>query len=126
MKMRIDVLTLFPEMFEGPFGHSIIKRAREAGLVDIALTNIRDFAPEPHYKVDDKPYGGGAGMVMMCQPVFDCFEHVAERAEEKPKTIILTPQGTPFSQKKAQELSKEPRLLFLAGRYEGFDERIRV
>jgi len=123
--MRIDVMTLFPEMFKGPLDHSIIKRARDAGLVDIATTNIRDFASESHCKVDDKPYGGGAGMVMMCQPVFDCYEHVKNLISEKPRTIILTPQGEPFSQKKAEELAKSPRLLFLAGRYEGFDERIR-
>ncbi|MBN1795466.1 MAG: tRNA (guanosine(37)-N1)-methyltransferase TrmD [Sedimentisphaerales bacterium] len=123
--MRIDVLTLFPEMFESPHGHSIIKRACENGLVDIVLTDIRDFAPEPHYNVDDKPYGGGPGMVMMCQPVFDCFEDVQKQDAEKGKAILLTPQGKPFNQQKAQELSREKRLILIAGRYEGFDERIR-
>jgi len=123
--MRIDILTLFPEMFESPLGYSILKRARDKGLVDIVLTNIRDFAPGPHHKVDDRPYGGGAGMVMMCQPLFDCFENVQGQHKNKGRTILLTPQGQPFNQKKALELSSEKRLILIAGRYEGFDERIR-
>ncbi len=124
--MRIDVLTLFTEMFESPLSHSIIKRARAAGLVDIALTDIRDFAPDSYRKVDDKPYGGGPGMVMMPGPVFDCYEHVQKLSEEKGRTVLLTPQGKKFDQRKAQELSKEKRLILVAGRYEGFDERIRT
>ncbi len=124
--MRIDILTIFPEMFESPLGHSIIKRARDVGLVDIALTDIRDFAPPPHYKVDDKPYGGGPGMVMLCQPMFDCFEYVQKLNPEKGRAILLTPQGRPFTQQKAVELSREKRLILIAGRYEGFDERIRI
>jgi tRNA (guanine37-N1)-methyltransferase len=124
--MRIDILTIFPEMFDSPLGHSIIKRARDANLVDIALTNIRDFAPPPHYKVDDKPYGGGPGMVMLCRPMFDCFEHVRSLSPEKGRAVLLTPQGQPFNQQKAIELSQEKRLIFIAGRYEGFDERIRT
>ncbi len=124
--MRIDVLTLFPEMFESPLGHSIIKRACEAGIVNIALTNIRDFAKGPHFKVDDKPYGGGPGMIMAPPPVFECYEHVCSLSPKKPKTIILTPQGSPFDHRKATELAAEDRLLFIAGRYEGFDERIRI
>jgi tRNA (guanine37-N1)-methyltransferase len=123
--MRVDVLTLFPEMFEGPLGYSILKRAQEAGLVEIALTNIRDFANEGYRKVDDKPYGGGPGMVMMPGPVFDCFEHVQNLSPEQGKVILLSPQGQKFDQAKAIELSKEKRLIFIAGRYEGFDERIR-
>jgi tRNA (guanine37-N1)-methyltransferase len=124
--MRIDVLTLFPEMFESPMSHSIIKRAREAGVAEIALTNIRDYSKDKHKKVDDRPYGGGPGMVMMCQPVFDCFESVVKQADEKPRVILLTPQGKSFTQKLAAEFSKEKRLILIAGHYEGFDERIRT
>ncbi len=124
--MRIDVLTLFPEMFESPLGYSILKRARDQGLVEIALTNIRDFAKDSYRKVDDKPYGGGPGMVMMPGPVFDCFEHVEKLAPEKGRVILLTPQGQPFNQARARELAQEERLILIAGRYEGFDERIRV
>jgi tRNA (guanine37-N1)-methyltransferase len=124
--MRIDVLTLFPEMFESPLSHSILRRAQEAGVVDIALANIRDFSKDNYRKVDDKPYGGGPGMVMMPGPVFDCFEHVQKLHAEKGRVILLTPQGEKFSQQKAIELSKEKRLIFISGRYEGFDERIRI
>jgi tRNA (guanine37-N1)-methyltransferase len=124
--MRIDVLTLFPEMFESPLSHSIVKRAQESNIVEIVLTNIRDFAMDKYRKVDDKPYGGGPGMVMMPGPVFDCFEYVEKLSPEKGRVILLTPQGQKFSQKKAVELSKEKRLILIAGRYEGFDERIRI
>ena len=124
--MRIDVLTLFPEMFESPLNHSILKRAQEAGIADIALTNIRDFATDDYKKVDDKPYGGGPGMVMMPGPVFDCFEYVEKLSPQKARLILLTPQGQKFNQAKALELSKENRLILIAGRYEGFDERIRI
>ncbi len=124
--MRIDVLTLFPEMFESPLGCSILKRARDNGLIDIVLTNIRDFAADNYKKVDDKPYGGGPGMVMMPGPVFDCFEYVEKLSVEKGRVILLTPQGQKFNQAKAVELSKEGRLILIAGRYEGFDERIRI
>ncbi len=124
--MRIDVLTLFPEMFESPMSHSILKRAREAGVVEIVLTNIRDYSKDKHKKVDDRPYGGGPGMVMMCQPVFDCFEDVVKRGDEKPRVILLTPQGKTFTQKLATEFANEKRLILIAGHYEGFDERIRT
>jgi tRNA (guanine37-N1)-methyltransferase len=124
--MRIDILTLFPEMFESPLGHSILKRAQDSGIIDIALTNIRDFSTDNYKKVDDKPYGGGPGMVMMPGPVFDCFEHVQNLCPEKGRTILLTPQGQKFDQKKALELSAEERLILIAGRYEGIDERIRI
>jgi tRNA (guanine37-N1)-methyltransferase len=124
--MRIDVLTLFPEMFESPLGYSIVKRAQDQGLVDIALTNIRDFSVGQYRKVDDKPYGGGPGMVMMPGPVFDCLEHVQSLAPTSGRAILLTPQGRPFNQAKAAELSEQERLILIAGRYEGFDERIRI
>jgi tRNA (guanine37-N1)-methyltransferase len=123
--MRIDVLTLFPEMFESPLGYSILNRAQQAGIVDIVLTNIRDFTTGKYRKVDDKPYGGGPGMVMMAGPVFKCFEHVEKLSEEKGRVILLTPQGQKFNQAKAVEFSKEKRLILISGRYEGFDERIR-
>ena len=123
--MRIDVLTLFPEMFESPLSHSILKRAQEAGLVDVVLSNIRDFTEDKYKKVDDKPYGGGAGMVMMCEPVFKCFEHTEKLSPDKGRVILLSPQGQKFDQAKAVELSKEKRLILISGRYEGFDERIR-
>lgn len=124
--MRVDVLTLFPEMFESPLSYSILKRAREAGVVEIVLTNIRDFANNSYKKVDDKPYGGGPGMVMMPGPVFECFEHVEKLSSEKGRIILLSPQGRKFDQAKAIELSKEKRLILISGRYEGFDERIRT
>ena len=124
--MRIDVLTLFPEMFESPLSYSIIKRAHESGIVEIVLTNIRDFSTDSYNKVDDKPYGGGPGMVMMPGPVFESFEHVEKLSSEKGRVILLTPQGRKFDQKKAAELSKEKRLVLISGRYEGFDERIRI
>jgi tRNA (guanine37-N1)-methyltransferase len=124
--MRIDVLTLFPEMFESPLGHSILKRAQQAGVVEIVLTNIRDFSVGKYRKVDDKPYGGGQGMVMMPGPIFECFEHVERLSAEKGRVILLTPQGQKFNQAKAVELSREKRLILISGRYEGFDERIRT
>ncbi|MCD6174579.1 MAG: tRNA (guanosine(37)-N1)-methyltransferase TrmD [Planctomycetes bacterium] len=124
--MRIDVLTLFPEMFDSPLSHSILKRAQERNIVEIVLSNIRDFATDSYRKVDDKPYGGGAGMVMTPAPVFDCFEHVQAQADQPGRVILLTPQGEPLSQDKVVELSQPPRLILIAGRYEGFDERIRT
>ncbi len=124
--MRIDVLTLFPEMFASPLSESILKRAQQAGVVEIVLANIRDFSKDKHKKVDDRPYGGGPGMVMMPGPVFDCFEHVRSLSAEPGRVILLSPQGQPFDQRKAVELSKEKRLILITGRYEGFDERIRI
>ncbi|MBN1124966.1 MAG: tRNA (guanosine(37)-N1)-methyltransferase TrmD [Sedimentisphaerales bacterium] len=124
--MRIDVLTLFPDMFTSPLNYSILKRAQESGLVEIVLSNIRDFAIGRYRQVDDKPYGGGPGMVMMCQPVFECYEHLLNESSQPGRTILLTPQGRPFDQNLAMELSREQRLILIAGRYEGFDERIRT
>jgi len=124
MPLRIDILTLFPEMFPPILGTSIPKRAAEKGLVEYHLTNIRDFATDAHKSVDDKPFGGGPGMVMMAPVVFDAVEHV-ERLDARPATrILLTPQGRQFNQEMANEFAKKERLLLIAGHYEGFDERI--
>ena len=124
--MRIDVLTLFPEMFESPLDASILRRAQDSGIVQVACTNIRDFTRDNYRKVDDKPYGGGPGMVLMPGPVSECCDHVQALAPEPGRVIMLTPQGRLFDQAMARDLSQEPRLIFLSGRYEGFDERIRI
>jgi len=124
--MRIDVLTLFPDMFASPLGFSIVKRAQERKLVNIVLSNIRDFAKNSYKKVDDTPYGGGPGMVMMCTPVFDCLEHVQKQDENSGRIILLSPGGKKFDQKLAQELANEKRVILIAGHYEGFDERIKI
>jgi tRNA (guanine37-N1)-methyltransferase len=122
--MRIDVLTLFPEMLEPFFSASIIGRARRAGIVDIVCTQIRDFATDRHQSVDDKPFGGGPGMVLMCGPVFDAVEHV-EALDPRPATrILLTPQGERLTQAIVESLARESRLLIVCGHYEGFDQRI--
>jgi tRNA (guanine37-N1)-methyltransferase len=124
MALRIDILTLFPEMFADVLGTSIPKRAAEKGLVEYHFTNIRDFATDAHKSVDGKPFGGGPGMVMMCSTIFDAVEH-AENQDPRPATrILLTPQGRLFDQKLAQDFAARERLLLIAGRYEGFDERI--
>ena len=120
--MKIDILTLFPNMFSGFMNESIIKRAIDEKKVTINTVNFRDYAKNKHKKVDDTPYGGGSGMVLMCQPIFDAVDSVRT---EKSKVILLSPQGKKFSQKKAYELSKEEHLIFICGHYEGFDERIR-
>ena len=123
--MQIDVLTLFPEMFAGVFDASILKIAQEKGLASLRLVNIRDFALDRHHSVDDSPFGGGAGMVMMCQPVFDAVEKTDALSPTPATRILLTPQGETLTQSMARELSTHPRLMLIAGRYEGFDERIR-
>jgi tRNA (guanine37-N1)-methyltransferase len=124
MALRIDILTLFPEMFAPVLGTSIPKRAAEKGLVSYHLTNIRDFATDAHKSVDDKPFGGGPGMVMMCQTLFDAVAH-AEQQDPRPATRILhSPQGRVMDQALVEELSRSERLLLIAGHYEGFDERI--
>ena len=120
--MKIDILTLFPNMFSGFMNESIIKRAIDEKKVTINTVNFRDYAKNKHKKVDDTPYGGGSGMVLMCQPIFDAVDSVRT---EKSKVVLLSPQGKKFSQKKAYELSKEEHLIFICGHYEGFDERIR-
>src|SRR5215216_6252040 len=122
MALRIDILTLFPEMFSPLLGTSIPKRAAEKGLVEYRLTNIRDFSIDAHKSVDDKPFGGGPGMVMMCPTVFDAVAHVEEQDPRPATRILLTPQGQLFDQAKAEGLARRERLLLIAGHYEGFDE----
>lgn len=124
--MHIDVLSIFPEMFEGIFGHSILKKAAEKGAVHYNVVNFRDFADNKHQTVDDYPYGGGAGMVLKPQPIFDAVASLKERAESSaPRVILMCPQGEKYTQKKAEELSQEEHLIFICGHYEGYDERIR-
>ena len=120
--MKIDILTLFPDMFEGVFNESIIKRAIDEKKVEINLINFRDYTNDPHNKVDDTPYGGGAGMVLTCQPIFDCIRAIKT---DSSKVIMLTPSGVPYKQKIAYDLSHEKHLILLCGHYEGFDERIK-
>ena len=124
MALRIDILTLFPEMFTAVLGTSIPKRAAEKGLVEYKFTNIRDFATDAHKSVDDKPFGGGPGMVMMCQTVFDAVESAEKQDPREATRILLTPQGRPFTQELAEDFARRERLLLIAGHYEGFDERI--
>ena len=124
MPLRIDILTLFPEMFAAVLGTSIPKRAAEKGLVSYHLTQLRDFALDGHKSVDDKPFGGGPGMVLMCQTVFDAVAEIEKQDSRPPTRILLSPQGRRFDQPLAEELARHERLLFIAGHYEGFDERI--
>ncbi|MGM0097107.1 tRNA (guanine-N(1)-)-methyltransferase [Enterococcus sp. DIV1083b] len=124
--MRIDVLTLFPRMFEGPLGESIIGKAREKGLLEINVSNFRDYSDNKHQTVDDYPYGGGAGMLLKVQPVYDNIKAIKEATPEtKKRVILLDPAGKPFDQKMAEEFSTEEHLVFICGHYEGYDERIR-
>ncbi len=120
--MKIEILTLFPEMFEGPFSCSILKRAQESGLLSIRIHNIRDYADNKHHKADDYPFGGGAGLVMMAQPIFDCMDAVLR--DGPARRILLSPRGKRLSPELAQELAREERLLLLCGHYEGIDERV--
>ncbi|HNY02162.1 MAG TPA: tRNA (guanosine(37)-N1)-methyltransferase TrmD [Bacteroidales bacterium] len=122
--MKIDILTLFPEMFEGPFSHSILKRAQEKGIVTLRLFNIRDWSTSKHRTVDDYPYGGGAGMVMMVEPVVRCIEDLSASTTYD-EIIYLSPDGNLLNQKVANQLSLKQNLLFLCGHYKGIDERIR-
>jgi len=124
--VRIDVLTLFPEAIEPFCGSSIIGRAQRAGIVTVRTTNIRDFATDRHKSVDDRPFGGGPGMVMMCPPLFDAVAKVESEDPAPATRILLCPQGEPFTQATARELASMPRLLLICGHYEGFDERIRA
>ncbi|MEK3983512.1 tRNA (guanosine(37)-N1)-methyltransferase TrmD [Paenibacillus sp. FSL K6-3166] len=135
--MRIDVLTLFPEMCEGVFSTSILGKAREKGIVSLNAVNFRDFSGNKHNSVDDTPYGGGGGMVLKPDPIFNAVEHVLgtpneeerngtdEEVSVKPRIILMCPQGKTYNQKIAEELAQEQHLIFICGHYEGYDERIR-
>src|SRR6185295_15154915 len=122
--MIIDVVTLFPSMFSGVVGESILKRAQETGQVKINLVNLRDYSRDKHKKVDDAPYGGGPGMVIMAEPVFEAVEKLRKDGREESFLVLLTPGGVRFDQTLAQELSKQKGLILLCGHYEGFDERV--
>ena len=120
--MKIDVLTLFPGMFAGPLDESIVKRAREAGLLDLQIRNLRDYAHDRHKTVDDRPFGGGPGMLLKPEPIFEAVEDLGN---EQTRVVLMTPAGRRFDQQTARELAKEGHLLLVCGSYEGFDERIR-
>lgn len=122
--MKYDVITLFPDIINDYCSQSITKRGIEAGLISVETHNPRDYSVDKHKRVDDTPYGGGDGMVLMCQPVFDCYEAI--KKEDDFEFIMLTPQGEKFNQNIALELSKKKQIILLCGHYEGFDERIRL
>ena len=121
--MKINILTLFPEMFD-IFNHSIIGKAQDKGIIDIEAVNIRDYTNNKHKKVDDYPYGGGAGMVMRAAPVCDCYEDIVRNIGKRPRVVYMTPQGYTFTQSMAEEFAKEDNLVILCGHYEGIDERV--
>ncbi|WP_423801686.1 tRNA (guanosine(37)-N1)-methyltransferase TrmD [Neobacillus sp. SAB-20_R2A] len=124
--MQIDILTLFPEMFTGVLGSSILSKAAEKSAVQYNVVNFREFSDNKHSSVDDYPYGGGAGMVLKPQPIFDAVASLTEQANSsRPRIILLCPQGERYSQRKAEELAGEEHLIFICGHYEGYDERIR-
>ncbi|WP_028611062.1 tRNA (guanosine(37)-N1)-methyltransferase TrmD [Paenibacillus harenae] len=123
--MKIDVLTLFPEMFEGVFGASILGKAKEKGIVSLEAINFRAYSTNKHNTVDDYPYGGGGGMVLKPEPVFAAVEDVKMDENVRPRVILMCPQGEKFTQRKAEELAKEQHLVLICGHYEGYDERIR-
>ena len=123
--MRFDVLTLFPEIFESYLGQSLLNLAIQKGLVEVNTWNFRDWTRDKRHSVDDKPFGGGPGMLIMCEPVFDCVEAVQKEAEQPGQLIMLTPGGRRLDHSLVQELALLPRVLLLCGRYEGFDDRIR-
>ena len=124
--MRFDVMTLFPEMVERTLGESIIGRAQTAGIIEVKCHNIRDFSTDKHRKADDTPYGGGMGMVMSCQPIYDCYCHVKSEIPEGNKTrvIYMSPKGRIFNHTIARELAEYDNLIFLCGHYEGVDQRV--
>ena len=122
--MRIDILTLFPEMCNAYLSESIIGRARKAGKVEIECTDIREYTKDKHRRVDDTPYGGGMGMIMQVEPVYDCYAAICEKLGTKPHLIYLTPQGKTLTQERVKELSKLDNIALLCGHYEGIDERV--
>ncbi|MCM3160479.1 tRNA (guanosine(37)-N1)-methyltransferase TrmD [Metabacillus litoralis] len=123
--MKIDFLTLFPEMFHGVLNESILKKAQEKEAVQFNVINFRQYSSNKHQNVDDYPYGGGAGMVLTPQPIFDAVEDIRSKGNTEPKVILVCPQGERFTQSKAEQLAREEHLLFICGHYEGYDERIR-
>ncbi len=122
--MKFTVMTLFPEMVDNILQESIIGRARKNGILDIDCRNIRDYSADKHRRVDDYPFGGGGGMIMQCQPIYDCYQDIAKAAEERPYTVYVSPRGSVLNQKKAKELSALPHLCILCGHYEGVDQRV--
>ena len=122
--MKIEIMTLFPEMCEAVLGESIVGRARKAGKIEVHCRQIRDYSTDKHRRVDDNPYGGGMGMVMQCQPIYDCYNAVCEELGSKPHTIYMSPKGAVFTQERAIELSKMDNILILCGHYEGVDQRV--
>ncbi|HJE96893.1 MAG TPA: tRNA (guanosine(37)-N1)-methyltransferase TrmD [Ligilactobacillus acidipiscis] len=123
--MKIDILSLFPEMFGGTLSSSIIGKSIEKNILDVSLTNFRDFTTDRQNHVDDYPYGGGAGMLLQAQPIYDALADVSEKRGSLGRVILLDPAGRKFDQKAAEELAKEPQLTFICGHYEGYDERIK-
>ncbi len=124
--MDFDIVTAFPGMFESPLAHSIVRRARDRGIICVRVHDLRGSATDKHHKVDDVPYGGGGGMVLMPAPLFAAVEAIRERHPKEPsRTILLCPQGTPYDQEVAKRLARYDRLILLCGRYEGVDERVR-
>jgi len=123
--MRIDIITVFPDMFSAVLGESIIKRAQEKGKVKIAVHDLRLYTLDKHHKVDDRPFGGGSGMIMQAEPIFRAVQAIKKKVKGKSKVILLCPQGKIFDQKYAKKLSKCGNLIFICGHYEGVDERVR-
>src|ERR1700757_1771431 len=129
--MRFDLITIFPEFFAGPLEHGIVRRAREAGLIHVHVQDLREFTKDRHRTVDDRPFGGGEGMVLKPEPLFECVESLGLASREqrlagkvKESVILLSPQGRMFTQSVAEELSQLDRIVFICGRYEGVDERV--
>lgn len=122
--MKIEIATLFPEMCEAVLGESIIGRARKAGAIELNCRQIREYTQDKHRRVDDTPYGGGMGMVMQCEPIYNCYKAVCEQMGAKPHTIYMSPKGSVLNQQKAEELSKMENIFIICGHYEGVDQRI--
>ena len=122
--MRIDILTLFPEMCESVLSESIIGRARDSGKVEIHCTDIRDYTADKHRRVDDKPYGGGMGMILQAQPIYDCYEALCKETGARPHLVYMTPQGKTLTQSRVKELAAMENIAILCGHYEGVDERV--
>ena len=122
--MRFDVVTIFPEMFPGYLGQSLLNKAIEEGLVDVAIHDLRSWTKDKHKSIDDRPFGGGPGMVIKVEPVVECVEEIRNQASDPGHLVLLTPQGRRLDQRTVEELSTKPRIIMLCGRYEGFDQRV--